>query len=88
MDFFLSEPEMAALFLQNPATRTDGGFKSLIVALQEQCDRDTGQISVTPSQGERIQKYAFKFGNGGWENRLTATFGRHLGPKLDGHDGT
>lgn len=35
------------------------------------------------SQRLRIRMYAFKYGKGGWESRLVAAFGRHLGPKLD-----
>ncbi len=27
--------------------------------------------------------YAFKYGNGGWESRLLAAFGQHLGSRLD-----
>lgn len=88
MNFVLSESEMVALFLQDPSTRKDGGFQSLMVGLQDSCDRTTGAIKVTDQQAARIQKYAFTYGNGGWEDRLTTTFGRHLGSKLDGHDGT
>lgn len=83
MQFFLDAAEVSALFLQNPATRADGGFQSLMVNLQEQCDKASGSIDITKTQAERIQKYAFTYGNGGWESRLTAAFGRHLGPALD-----
>jgi hypothetical protein len=88
MDLILNDHEIASLFRQDPSTRADGGFQSLMVGLQDNCDRSTGAISVTPQQADRIQKYAFNYGNGGWEDRLTKAFGRHLGPKLDGHDGT
>lgn len=83
MNLILSGPEMAALFTQNPATKKDGGFQSLLVTLQEKCDSATGAITLTPRDRERIRMYAFKYGNGGWENRLVTAFGQHLGPKLD-----
>jgi len=88
VNFVLNAAEMEALFRQDPTTRANGGFQSLLVGLQDNCDRVTGAITVTPAQGARIKMYAFKYGNGGWEDRLTASFGRHLGPNLDQHDGT
>ena len=83
MEFTLDASEMAELFRQDPKTRRDGGFQSLLVGLQERCDKATGLISVTAKQRARIRMYAFKYGNGGWESRLVAAFGRHLGPQLD-----
>lgn len=83
MDFVLSSGEMAALFKQDPSKKDDGGWQSLIVSLQDACDEATGAISVTLEQRERIRRYAFKYRNGGWENRLKAAFGRHLGAGLD-----
>jgi hypothetical protein len=83
MDFTLNSSEMAALFRQDPRTRSDGGWQSLLVGLQDACDRATGAISVTLRQRRRIRMYAFKYGNGGWESRLVAAFGRHLGTNLD-----
>lgn len=83
MNLILNLSEMEALFRQAPSTKKDGGFQSLLVGLQEACDRATGAISLTMRQRRRIRMYAFKYGNGGWESRLLAAFGRHLGPKLD-----
>ena len=83
MDLLLSAPEMAELFIQAPATKGDGGFQSLLVKLQEKCDRTTGTIRLSTDDRRRIKMYAFKYNKGGWENRLIATFGRHLGPNLD-----
>jgi hypothetical protein len=83
MDLVLNGMEMRALYRQAPTTRRDGGWQSLLVGLQDACDRTTGAISITMRQRQRIRMYAFKYGNGGWESRLVATFGRHLGPKLD-----
>lgn len=84
MDLTLSAPEMAALFRQDPGTKHDGGWQSLIVGLQEKCGKENGAINLTSSDRQRIRQYAFDYGNGGWENRLVASFGRHLGPRLDG----
>jgi hypothetical protein len=83
MNLVLSADEMAALFRQHPATRGDGGWQSLLVGLQDACDRATGAILLTMKQRKRIRMYAFKYGNGGWEDRLTRAFGRHLGLRLD-----
>jgi hypothetical protein len=54
-----------------------------MVTLQERCDRATSEISLTARLRERIRRYAFSYGNGGWEIRLVSIFGRHLGPRLD-----
>jgi hypothetical protein len=83
MNLVLNGPEMAALFASDPATKRDGGWQGLIVGLQEKCDLSTGGIELTAHDRERINRYAFNYGNGGWENQLVAIFGRHLGPKLN-----
>ena len=83
MDLVLNSAEMAELFIQAPSTKDDGGFQRLLVKLQEQCDHASGAISITMTQRQRIRMYAFKYDKGGWEDRLKATFERHLGPKLD-----
>lgn len=83
MDLVLNTAELVSLFKQDPRKKGDGGWQSLIVALQEACDRTTGAVPLTLLQRRRIRRYAFKYKNGGWESRLKATFSRHLGPKLD-----
>jgi hypothetical protein len=83
MDLVLNSGEMVSLYKQDPKKKGDGGWQSLLVSLQESCDRPTGAISITLEQRRRIRRYAFKYKNGGWESRLKATFSRHLGPKLD-----
>lgn len=83
MDLELNALEMEALFRQDPATKQNGGWQSLLVELQDACDRTTGAISISVAQRHRVRMYAFKYGNGGWESRLVTTFGRHLGSKLD-----
>ncbi len=82
MEISLTNAEIAELDRQNPATATDGGFQSLMVSLQRRVNRATNNLLLTNDDLRRIPKYAFDFGNGGWENRLIAAFGRVLGPKL------
>ncbi|MGA9868568.1 MAG: hypothetical protein WBQ75_19245 [Acetobacteraceae bacterium] len=83
MDVILDRAEMAALFRQEPSTKKDGGWQSLLVGLQEKTDKATGALSLTMKDRRRIRMYAFKYKKGGWEDRLKAAFSRHLGSKLD-----
>ena len=82
MDVVLNADELEALFRQMPETKKDGGWQGLIVGLQEKCNRETGNLQLSDSDLRRIPQYAFDYGNGGWESRLSAMFNRHLGPKL------
>jgi len=82
MNIPLTHGEMDALFLQDPGTEGDGGFQSLLVKLQGRVNRTTGEIILTSVLIERIARYAFDYGNGGWEKRLVGIFGRALGPRL------
>lgn len=82
MEVILAPGEIAELFIQAPHTESDGGYQSLLVGLQRRVDRTTGKLKLTAKDLERIPRYAFNYGNGGWENRLTAIFSRTLGPKL------
>lgn len=81
--YTLSKSEEEILFLQNPNTKEDGGWQRLLVKLQEQFNNKTKEIILYPEDIERIQKYAFKYGNGGWENRLKGIFERNLGSNFD-----
>ncbi len=83
MEFILTNAERAALFRQDPTTKGDGGWQSLIVGLQEKYDAATGVINVSLEQRRRIRRYAFKYNNGGWEDRLKVAFSSHLGPNLN-----
>lgn len=74
---------MNTLFKQDPQTKKNGGWQSLLVNLQEACIVSTGLIQINLRQRRRIRMYAFKYGNGGWESRLVTAFGRHLGVTLD-----
>jgi hypothetical protein len=61
-----------------------GGFQSFLSRLQRNFSPYEGTVSITPEDLERIKRYAFGYGNGGWEGRLKAIFSRSLGQKLDG----
>jgi len=78
----LSTSEADRLFQQDSATERDGGFQSLIVGMQKRTNAATGDLTLTPTDLERIPKYAFDYKQGGWENTLIAIFTRHLGPNL------
>lgn len=78
----LNPAELEILFRQDPATKDDGGWQRLLVTLQELTDEASGEITIPPRVMERIQRYAFEYGNGGWETRLLEIFGRTLGVGL------
>ena len=82
MNLVLNPAEIAELFLQLATTEQDGGYQSLLVGMQKKVNQATGEITLTAAEIERIPRYAFDYGNGGWENRLMAIFRRSLGPKL------
>lgn len=82
MNVVLTEAEMAELFMQSTHTENDGGYQGLLVGMQRKVNRTTGQISLSAGELERIPRYAFDYGNGGWESRLVAIFHRTLGPRL------
>jgi hypothetical protein len=77
----LNATEKASLFQQPPSTKGRGGYQSLLVGLQERVD-DHDAIDLTAKDLERIPRYAFSYGNGGWEDQLTTIFSRHLGSGL------
>jgi hypothetical protein len=78
----LNPEELSVLDRQAPSTKENGGWQNLLVTLQEKVDRKGRSIRLDVSDLERIQRYAFSYGNGGWENRLRAIFQRILGPTL------
>ena len=82
MVVILNRTEIRELLLQDPSTRGDGGFQSLLVSLQEKTNLQTGELDLTKEDLDRIQKYAFDYENGGWQNRLKKIFGRVLGANL------
>ena|ERR1035441_4842349 len=82
MQVILNAAEIEILFRQDPATQRNGGYQSLLVRLQRNTDRTTGALTLTTKDLERIPRYAFDYGNGGWEGRLMGIFQRHLGARL------
>lgn len=82
MTVFLSAAEIALLDRQAPSTRSNGGFQGLLVDLASRVSRTSGRLELRARDLERIQRYAFDYGNGGWENRLRGIFGRTLGTSL------
>jgi hypothetical protein len=74
--------ELAELDRQQPFTKTDGGWQRLLVTVQERVDRGTRELVLDAGDIERIARYAFDYGHGGWEDRLMFIFGRTLGPEL------
>jgi hypothetical protein len=78
MDVTLNAAEIAEIDKQDPRTKGDGGFQSLMVRLQTRIDRTTGLIRLTASDLRRSPMYAFKYKQGGWEDRLKKAFGRTL----------
>lgn len=82
MNITLNSAEIDVLFRQDPATRRDGGFQGFLVRLRRRTDQTTGALLLTASDLEKIPRYAFDYGNGGWENRLKSIFERHLGSNL------
>ena len=79
----LDAAEYELVCRQDPATKTDGGYQSLLVTLQTITEEGTMRMTLPVHLIPRIRKYAFDYGNGGWEDRLTGIFSRHLGPGLD-----
>ena len=79
---FLDVFEIEALDRQDPDTESDGGWQSLLIRLQEKVDRLTGCLHLDARDLEQIPRYAFEYGNGGWEDRLKSVFERTLGPGL------
>jgi hypothetical protein len=78
----LNNTEMEVLFRQDPNTKNDGGYQSFLVQLQKNTNRAAGELTLNSQDLEKIPRYAFDYGNGGWEGRLKEIFQRHLGPQL------
>jgi len=78
----LNAYEVQELNLQDPASRSKGGFQGLLVGLQTRVGKGTGTLVLNARDLERIARYAFDYRNGGWQARLMRIFGRTLGPQL------
>lgn len=82
MQITLNEAEQEILYRQDPSTVNDGGYQRLLITLQTLLNESTGEIELPAIILERIPKYAFDYGNGGWEERLKGIFSRTLGDNL------
>jgi hypothetical protein len=78
----LNQDEKEVLLRQDPSTESDGGFQKLLITLQYLLDEKSGTIELPDILLERIPRYAFDYGNGGWEDRLKSIFARTLSPNL------
>jgi hypothetical protein len=78
----LTAEELALLDRQDPSTESDGGWQGLLVELQTRVRRSDRRIVLSEEDVLRIARYAFDYGQGGWEDRLVGVFGRALGPHL------
>ena len=78
----LNAQELAVLYRQHPSTKSKGGWQRLLVTLREKVNPATRALTLSFADIERIHRYAFVYGNGGWENRLRSIFQRTLGPTL------
>lgn len=78
----LNDKEIEELMKQDPAKAKDGGYQAFLVRLQNRLNKTTRSLHLESDDLEKISRYAFDYGNGGWENSLKAIFQRHLGDKL------
>ncbi|NJM50484.1 MAG: aspartyl-tRNA synthetase [Sphingomonadales bacterium] len=79
MIIILNQNEESNLFKE---VNGQGGFQSLLSRLRQQYNRQTRELRLTDQDFERIPRYAFDYGNGGFEGRLRSIFEQHLGPNL------
>ncbi len=78
----LRPAEASLLLKQDPSTKGNGGYQSLLVQLQYKLSRPSNTIEIDARLRDRIRRYAFRYKNGGWQNRLLGIFSRTLGPNL------
>ena len=82
MKVTLNPIEISVLMRQDAATKYGGGYQRLLVSFQEKLNHETGELELSEAHLDRISRYAFKYGNGGREDRLAAIFKRSLGVNL------
>ena len=60
-----------------------GGFQNLLRHLWYHLDEESGEIQMSHLLMERINRYAFQYGNVYWRRTLRRIFRRTLGANLD-----
>jgi hypothetical protein len=80
MNITLNEAERLVLY--KTTWNRGGGFQNFMHRLQALCNRQTGEMALTFDDREHIVRYAFDYGQGGWENKLKDIFRRTLGEDL------
>jgi len=78
----LTQQEREFLSVQDPKSKSGGGFQAFLVGLQQRVDKKTGRLELTLADRERIARYAHDYKGGGWQGRLRKIFGRALGRGL------
>ena len=77
--FILNDQEMEEL---NVPVTGIGGFQAMMRKLQGGLNRETGEITVSDEDVDRLRRYCTQYGQGGWQDRLARVFHRVLGLKL------
>ena len=77
----LNDDEFDALMQQDPSNEV--GFQRLMATLQDNTDPQTKILVLPVHLIERINRYAFDYGQGRWEKTLKRIFSRSLGDALD-----
>lgn len=50
----------------------DGGMQALLRRVLQKLNRETGRFEMLPGDVEKARRYASKYGNGGYQERLRA----------------
>jgi hypothetical protein len=83
MKIKLTDVELSLLKMQHPKTARGGGFQACLVALGRRVDGASYELDLNEQDLEKINRYATKYGQGGYETRMFKIFGRTLGSQLD-----
>ena len=79
----LTVGEIDALRALVRSRRGRGGFQNLLLHVWYRLDENTGEVDLPFLLLERINRYAFAYGNGDWRRNLRKVFRRTLGTNLD-----
>jgi hypothetical protein len=72
----LTKEEYKALMLQDPSTKSNGGFQGFLVGLQGRVKRQTLELELSERDLERIYRYKANPRKGGWQSRFNKIFSR------------